>query len=82
MLSAVTTHFLLLHDYNTNNSLDTFQGMTQYRQADHCFMLDDGFDDVFSTDMDDWFKVCTLHFSAVLTVTSYRSYRKSPCQPG
>ena len=56
--------------------------MTQYRQADHCFMLDDGFDDVFSTDMDDWFKVCTLHFSAVLTVTSYRSYRKSPCQPG
>ena len=40
-----------------------FQGYTQYRQADKCFMLNDGFDDIFSTDMDDWFKVCILYLS-------------------
>ena len=34
--------------------------MTQYRQAGHCFMLSDEFDDVFSTDMDDWYEVCIL----------------------
>ena len=31
--------------------------MTQYRQAGNCFMLSDGFDDVFSTDIDVWVKV-------------------------
>ena len=37
--------------------LNTFQGITQYRQAGVCFMISNGFGDLFSTDMDDWFKV-------------------------
>ena len=32
--------------------------MTQYRQADHCFMLSHGFEEAFSTEMDDWYEVC------------------------
>ena len=45
----------------TNINMDNFQGITQYRQAGHCFLLNQGFDDVFSTDMDDWYQVGTLY---------------------
>ena len=36
---------------------DTFQGMTQYRQAGICFMVSGGFTDIFSNDMNDWSEV-------------------------
>ena len=42
--------------------MDSSQGWTQYRQAGKCFMLSEGFDDAFSTDMDEWFTVGILYY--------------------
>ena len=46
--------------------------MTQYRQADRCFMLTDGFN-TFSTDIDDWFLVCvkSLFFLLLTFIVNY-----------
>ena len=51
----------------------TFQGLTMLRQADHCFLLNTGFTDQFSNNMDDWFEVYTLLFFllSVLPVVSH-----------
>ena len=49
--------------------------MTQYRQADHCFMLTDGFG-TFSTDIDDWFRVCIISLFFNLLTLIVKSYNK------
>ena len=48
---------LVLHDYLTSINIITYQGMTEYRQAGHCFLLSNGFGETFSTNMDDWYEV-------------------------
>ena len=35
--------------------------MTEYRQAGHCCILSNGFEEVFSTDMDEWYEVCNQY---------------------